>query len=330
MPFDGAPNRLRVSQGKRFDWKRDFEFYPVQRLDAAANVFFERELVHMIPQIFMTEYAKINARSIFPVYFANDPGAETITYRQTTEYGDAEITHDYANDAPLADVESAEFDTKVRSIRSAAQWSIQEIRAAAKAGRAGMLDRAKAESARDAMLRKENEIAFLGDEDFGLVGLFSDETITGIPRDSAADTIANNTADENLALLHDTANDIPADTEDIEAPDTLLLPGRQYDRIAVQRIGPDTGDTVLAQFLRTSPHIRNVVRVRELRGIGTGGVDAMVLFKRDITKLRMNVALDLEQFAPERRGMVVKVEYHMRVGGLTVHRPQSIRIVEGV
>lgn len=323
MPFDPS-NKLRVSRGKRFDWNRDFGFTPVDRLDAATNIFFERELRHIIPGLFKTEYAKLNARTIFPVYFANDPGAEYITYEQSNEYGEAEIVADYASDAPTVEVGLEDADTRVRSIRIAAIWSLQEIRAAAKANRP--LERWKADAARNGMLRRENRIAFFGDTDFGLTGLFTD---ANIPRDSAS-AFSGLTADQQVRELHDLANATPAATQDIERPNTMLVPPEQYDLIATTMIGTNQERSVLQQFLATSPHITQVLRVRELAGAGTGGVDTIVTFDRDIEKVRMNVALDIEQFPPERRGMAVKVEYHARVGGLTVHKPRSIRILEGV
>jgi hypothetical protein len=330
MPFDGVANdSIRFSKGKRWDWDRDYKFSPVDRLDAAENAFLDRQLRHMIPRVFVREYARINARSIFPVYFANDPGAETVSYEEITEYGEAEIVRDYADDAPLAEVKSTEEPSRVRSIRAGAQWTIQEVRAAAKAG--SDLNVRKTNAARDAMLRKENRIAFLGDADFGLRGLFSAETLTNIPRDTAAATFAAGTAAANLGELHDLANAVPANTEDIEFPDTMLLPPSQYDRISVQKLGSE-GDapTVFNDFIATNPHIRTIIRVRELAGVGTGGTDVAVAYKRDIDKLRLVVALDLEQFPPERRNMVVRVEYHMRTGGLIVHKPLSIRILEGI
>lgn len=325
MPFDPRSNKVRVHKGQRFDWKRDFAFAPVDRLDAATNIFFERELKHIIPQLFMVEYAAINARSIFPVYFANDPGAEIITYEQSDEDGEAEIVADYAQDAPTVEVGLTDYDTRVRSVRIAAQWNVQEIRAAARHNRP--LERWKADAARAAMLRRENRIAFYGDTDFGLKGLYTD---TNIPRDSAAAAFSTLTGDQMLQELHDHTNAVPSGTADIERPDTALIPPAQYDLLSTTMMGDSLQESVLQIFLRTSPHVRSAIRARETAGAGTGGVDTIVVFNRDISKVRMNVALDLEQFPPERRGMAVRVEYHMRVGGLTVHKPKSLRILEGV
>lgn len=333
MPFDGQKTIRRDANGTtRFDFARNFKFQPDQRLDAAENAFLERQLRHMIPGVIMREYAKINARTIFPVYFANDPAAKKISYEYVEEYGEAEIVSDYSSEAPLAETRTTEHDTNVRGLWAAAQWSIDEIRAAARTGTP--LEERKARGARDILIRLENQIAFNGDADFGLVGLFTQTAGTGpaaIPRDTAAGTIAAQTAAQNLDMLHALANAVPNATDDVESSDTMALPPAQYDIVATQKLGTlGQSPTVLSDFLQHNPHVRTVLRVRELAGAGSGGEDVAMVYDRDIEKVRLNVALDLEQMPPERKGMSVKVTYHMKSGGLTVTKPLSLRLLEGV
>lgn len=306
-----------------------FCFAPVSTLDAAENMFLERELIHLVPSMLMHDYGVLNARSIFPVYFANDPGAESVIIPLTNETGEAEIVTDYAKDAPLAETEVGEQETRVRPILAAAQWTAQEIRAAAKARREGrrnvQLDQAKTGAARRAMLRKENKIAFSGDTAYGLHGFFTD---TDIPRETAAQTFATGTVDQNLTELNDLANKVPSSTEDIEMPDIMGLAPANFDFLATQRVGTDSTMTTLRFFQANSPHIRTVVRVREFKGAGPAGVDVAAAWPRDLSKMRLVVGMDLMQHPPERRGRVVRVEYEARVGGLVIHRPKACRILE--
>lgn len=298
----------------------------VAHLDAAESLFLERQLRHIIPQMLVTEYAEINARKIFPVYFANDPGAETYSYERVDERGEAEITTSYANQPPTAEVLTGEHPGKIRSLWSAAQWNIQEVRSAAKANR--NLNERKTNAARDELLRLENRIAFHGDTDHGLNGLFLDPLI---PREDADDLVVNNTPTENLAMLHEAANDIPAATEDIYKPDTLLIPPRAHDFLVTQRLGTNgEGPNVLATFLSDNPHVRNVIRVRELQGADSNGNDCMIAFRRNMETVRLMVFLDLEAWPIERTAGVFRQIYHMRTGGLCIHAPQAFRIIEGV
>ena len=235
--------------------------YPSQgldRLDAAENAFFARELEYIIPELFEVTYSRINSRMIFPIDRGAGPAAETITYRQFDKTGLAKVISDYASDIPLVNVEGVEFTGRIRSIAIGAKWSIQEIRASAMAGRP--LDRQQAEAAREAMLREENRVAFFGDAAYGLVGLFTD---TNVPRVAAPGGVwSGKTSAQILADMHNCANAIVENTGDIEVPNTLLLPTEQFNFIASTNAGTGTDTTILRYFLNNNPYITEVMNVR--------------------------------------------------------------------
>lgn len=308
-----------------------FAFNPhALTLDAAQTAFFRRELEHIIPELFEFEHARINARTVFPIDRSAGPAAQTITFRQFTKTGTAKIISDYASAIPLVNVFGEEFTGNVRSIGIAALWSIQEIRAAAMAGRP--LDRQQSEAARETMLRLENGIAFSGDALHGLVGLFTDPNIptATVAAGVGGVTWALKTAAEILLDMNDCANSIVETTGDIEVPNTMLLPTEQFNLIASTNAGMGTDTTILRFFLNNNPYVSQVMNIRELDGAGTAGVDAMVVYDKNISKLRLNVPLDIEQLAPQEVDLSVKVPYHMRAGGLTVHKPLSLNICEGI
>lgn len=324
-------NMRRYSTGPAPKLSSIFRFNPqVLSLDATNTAFFRRELEHIIPELFEVEHARINARNVFPIDRSAGPAAETITYRQFTKTGVAKIISDYANDIPLVNVFGEEFTGNVRSIAIAAKWSIQEIRASAMAGRP--LDRQQAEAARETMMRTENDIAFQGDALNGLVGLFTDPNIpTAAVVDPGGGTEwVNKTAAQILTDMNDCANSIVENTGDVEVPNTMLLPTEQFNLIATLNAGTGTDTTVLRYFLNNSPYITEVMNIRELDGAATAGADPIVVYDRNPSKLRMQVPLDLEQFAPQEVDLCVKVPYHMRVGGLTVFKPLSLNICEGI
>lgn len=295
-----------------------------QHLDAAESQFYVQQLKHMIQQAFAVEYQSLNARSIIPVYFAGDPGAATVDWRQTDEYGEAEIVSDWAQDAPLADASGEEMSQRARSLRVRTQYSIQEIRSAAKAGIP--LSENKATSARNALLRKENRLAWDGDVPTGINGFLNDENLRRRPASQAFDAM---TGVEMEDEMHAIANAI-VDETDVEEPDVLGLPTKQYNKAAVTRFGTDSERTVLQVFLVNSPYIRSVARIRELKGAGAGGTDAMIAFNRSLDKVRVNVMLDLEVFPPEFRGGVTQTTWHSRTAGVTWHKPLSGLVFEGI
>ena len=337
MPFDGIIDvgggqsvALPTYGQERFDWERDFHFYPnLLALDAAPSLFFQRELEHIIPELFEFEFAKINARSLFPIDRSAGGAVKTITWRQFTKTGQAGIIADYADDINVVNAFGEEFTTNVRGIAAAAKWSIQEIRAAQAHNRP--LERMFAEAAREAMLREENRIAFLGDAAFGLQGLGSASAVTGIPR-NALPNGAWTTATTGADIVEDmnfVANTVVETTGDVEIPTRMLLPTAQYNIAATtQHSATATDTTALRYFLNNQPYIREVVPVREMAT--AFGAPAILAYDPNPSKLRMQVPLDIEQFAPQQKGLAIHVIWHMRVGGLTIHKPASLHVGTGL
>lgn len=300
-------------------------------LDAQSNVFFARELEHIIPEIFMREHARINARAVFPIYRGASPFDKQITYRQFTKVGAAKIISDYANDIPLVNVFGEEFTGNVRTLGCAARWSVDEIGASAQHGRG--LDRMQVDTARETILRLENDIAWNGDADNGLVGLLTDPNIpqTTVVNPGGGTQWSTKTGLEMVADMCACADAIPQNTGDVEMPTRLLIASRAY-RIAKCTHVNAGGSTVsaLKWFLDNHDTVTEVMPIRELEGVGAGGTDMMIAYTPDQSKLRMNVTLELEQRPPQEVDLWVKVIYREKFGGVTVHKPMSLHKCDGL
>ncbi len=314
------------------DIKQICQYAMLSSLDAGENAFFARDLEYKIPEMLKFEHGRISARTVFPIDRRAGPGAEVITLRQMTQVGVARITTDYGNDIQLAEVFTEETKTNVRSITAAVQNTIQEIRAAALAGRS--LDSDKTEAAREAMLRKENQIAWQGDATHGLAGLFTDTNIPRftVPTGVGGVTWALKTGDEMVADMGLTVNPIASNTRGVEAATHLLIPRAQYNLAAEARLdGIDA--TALEYFAKVSPYIagmENIIPVDDIAGLGDAGVDTLIAYDKNPSKIVMNIPLDIEQFPPQLRDMVARTIYHMRNGGVLVKKPLSLRIGQGI
>ena len=147
---------------------------PTMRFDNAedASVFFARELDFIKSQSYDVEYPELTALSIFPMSSEVDPGAETITYYSYDKTGMAKLISNYATDLPRADVKGKPTTAIIKSIGDSYGYSIQEMRASRMAGKS--LDVRKGESARYQIDRLNNQIAWAGDKETGLIGVLSE------------------------------------------------------------------------------------------------------------------------------------------------------------
>ncbi len=297
-----------------------------RRLDATDTAFFLRELEHIKTQIIDVVYTPLKARTLLPVSFEAGPGAEYITWRQYDKVGLAKVIQDYASDFPRVDVKGAEERAYVRSLGASFGYSIQEIRASQMAGKS--LDARRAMTARESILRKEDQLAWFGDSVNNIQGFLTNPNISlvAIPNGASGfKTWANKTADEIVADMNLVANNVVNSTNGVEEPDTLLLPIAQYNLAATSRL-PNTAITALSFFLQTNPYIQQVVPVYELAGAdpaGTG-LNMILAYRRDPLKLTSEIPQDYEQFEPELEKMEYEVACHSRYGGVIIYKPLSI------
>lgn len=307
-------------------------------LDANETAFFTRELEVVKQRSYDVVYPELKALALIPVSTEAGPGAETIVYESFDAVGMAKIIASYADDLPRADVKGQEFRAPIRSVGNSYGYNLQEIRAAAKAGRP--LVQRKANAARRAHDQKINDIAWLGDEEHGLLGLLTHPNVT---RGTAAAVGDENGGTNSPKWEHKTAAQILADlnamvadmvllTKGAEVPDTLLLPIDEHARIATTPFAEGVETTILEFFLKTNPSINRVEWVAELTdaGVDNPGEDVAVVFKRSEDKLTLEIPQPFEQLPEQADNLEFKVPCHSRVGGVIIYYPLSVSILEGI
>lgn len=301
----------------------------MQKLDAGESVLFAQQLEHVIMRLFEVDYPDLMARRLIPLNTEADPADEFIVYYQYDRVGMAKLISDYADDLPRVDIRGEKFTSPVESLGVAFGYSINEIRAAQKAGRSLRQD--KANAAREADEQRLDAIAAFGDAAAGLPGFLNNANVpTGTVANPGAGTQWSvKTAQEILADMQGIVSSIRTATNSVESPDTLLLPDSSYELIAQTQM-PGIDSTVLTFFLKTNPHIQRVVPWHRLETAGAGSSRRMVAYRRRSDKLELHIPQDYEVFEPQPRNLEFVVNTHMRVGGVTIYKPLSLRYEDGI
>lgn len=299
-------------------------------LDANQAIFFSRELEEIDGQMYDVKYAELEAFQLVPVRKL-DPGTEEYTYRQFDGRAIATMTSNYASGSPRADVNGAEFSSKVRSIRNSYGYNIQEIRAAAKAGR--NLENQRAVVARRGVNEKINRTALLGDAAHGIVGLFNQANAQSfvVPAvgTGSSKLWSTKTGDQILDDMYGIVDQIPTTTNEVEKPTRLLLPYARLRLISRKRIGTDTTTTVLQAFKENRPQV-------EVRGAlfldtaGASDVARMIAYDPKPENVELLVPIAFESFPPQLQGMEYVVENHARMGGVVNRFPLAMAYGDGI
>ena len=289
-------------------------------LDADESAVFERQLEHVKSKTYDKKFTNLKARSIIPASFEADPADETIKYEQFDQVGMAKIVRDYSTDFRSADVKAKEFRSPVKSLGSAYQYSVQEVRVASRTGKS--LVQRKANAAKRAVMQAENKIAYFGDADHGLQGFFNNPNVPVVVLPHAG-AWSGLTADQILANLSAVANNPINVSNGVETPNTLLLPIAEYTEIADRARSATSDTTILQYFLTNNPFIQSVEWLEELKDGGGVGVKRMIAYNRDPDSLTLEIPQDFEQFPVQEKGLAFKVPVHQRIGGVLWYYPLS-------
>lgn len=299
-----------------------------------ASVFFARELDYIKSKSYDKIYPEFTALNNFPITHEVPEGAETMTYYSYEKTGMAVIISNYATDLPRADAKGKPTTAMIKSIGDSYGYSVQEMRASRMAGKS--LDTRKAESARYAIDRKTNEIAFAGDKEHNLMGMLS--TDNNIPLYTLA-TVNSKTAwkDKSAAEILADINGMfayqSALTQDVERADTLAIPPAQYIDISTRQI-PNTGYTVKKFLLENAPYLKEIITAPELAAGNTAtnpyGSDVAMLYTNSADKFSLEIPMPFYQYPLQNRNLEVIVPCEERVAGIVLYYPLSALLAVGI
>ena len=310
------------------------------RFDTAedASVFFARELDYIKSKSYDKVYPEFTALNHFPITHEVPEGAETVTYYSYEKTGMAAIIDNYATDLPRADVKGEPTTAFVKSVGNSYGYSIQEMRASRMAGKS--LDTRKAESARYAIDRTTNTIAFAGDKKNNLMGMLSPGN--NIPLFTLSQVQVG--SQQKTEFEHKSAYQILKDinamfayqakiTKNVERADTLALPASVYIDISTRQI-PNTGYTVKKFLLENAPYLKDIIPAPELEGDSTEtnplGKNAALLFTNSAEKFSLEIPMAFYQYPLQNRNLEVIVPCEERVAGIIMYYPLSALIAVGV
>jgi hypothetical protein len=303
----------------------------LSRNDAAEGVYLQGQLDYILPKSFDIKRGEFKARQFIPVNNQVPSGAETVSYNTYDHVGMAKIVASYAKDFPRADIATARYTATIKSLGASFAYTLQEIRAAQLAG--SNLEQRRANAARSDIAKLEDEIAAVGSAEYGLKGLLnvSNALSYTVPNGAGGTaTWATKTGLEIFADLNAMAQYGVTQTNELEKPDTLLLPPAQFGRASTTLLQAGSTQTVMQAFLANSPYIKNVDSWSRLTGAGAGSTDRAVVYRRDPDALELIISQEFETFPAQQDVLEFKVPCHERCGGVLVYFPLSITYADGI
>lgn len=302
--------------------------------DAAESWYVARQLEHIRPGVDEAEFPELMISRLVPFDTNIDPGAESYTAQYETQVGRARLSRDMKGIVPRVDMSTGEDTYPFFSLMLAYGYSLQDVRAAMKAGKP--LAARKALLCREQLERDHDEIGFLGSASLAAKG----STLKGLLTQSGTSTYTTPTGStgfkswlekspkEILADLNAIPSQVVTDTLRIERPDTLVLPNTRFEHIANLMVGDGTNDMVLTHYRRNQQHIKNIESSHwgEAANATAGGWTGCraVAYEKNPSKIVMPVPVAFEQLMPDVTSTETVVSCHIRTGGVILFRKKAM------
>lgn len=354
--------------GQRWDFEdvldsADLTKFCGMKFDSTSTAFMLRELTQIKQKSYDIKYPGFVATEILPVDGEIDPGAESFVWRQYDKEGTAKVIDSYAEDWPMVDVFGQEFQSRCVSFGASYQYSFQDVRAAAFAGRP--LETMKAQMARRAMLQAMESVAFfglraapgqtLGQGTFALPSTLSttDYTVpfgltnfpnilnayatggTGTGQTSTNWTLSSTAVTSILSDINLLQGTVFTTSKGVHKPNTLLLGTNTYKSLITTARSPTfTYDTILQYIMAQSPWLKNVYYCPMLDTAGlkqdnsTAGERVMVM-ERSEENGQLVMPVMFETLPPQLIGGVMKFPVHMRTAGVSIRYPKAFCYLDG-
>ena len=301
------------------------------RKDAGDTIFVAKELESVKAKTYDQKFANLNALKLFDMSSDVDPGADTISYQSLGAVGMAKTIANYATDFARVDVMAEEHIAKVIAGGAAYGYSIQDLRRAAMARKP--LSNRKAIAARRKIDEYINNIAFHGDAKHGVVGLLDNPNIGSytVASDGKSDStkFKDKTAVQILRDMNGIIHSVSKQTNDVENPNTLVLPPDQYNYISSTPYSEVVADSILSVFKRNNPDV-TVLKANELAGAGVGGADMMLAYVKDADHQTLEIPLPFTQHTIQQKGLEFEVPCECRTAGVLIYYPLSMNKASGI
>lgn len=307
-----------------------------QRLDAAENYFFLRELTSIESRWYQNKHAPRRAREFVPTKSDGfGPETQSYLYRMSDSLGKAKKIVAAAGDVPLVNVKGAESSQRFQDYGLGMQYSIDEVQAAAKLGRP--LEQDRANQVKNGLDQILDDICTEGDSSADLKGFglltgtstytLSTKAATGTKWLDASTGAANATPDEIIRDLNALITKVRVDTFTAESPKRILLGTKPYEHIANTPRASISDTTILKFFLATHPGV--TVEEWERLDALTGYNNRIIAYDPDPDKQALLMAIEYEMQPPEKRNFAFYVPCRTKTGGVIARYPKSIIYADG-
>jgi len=269
--FDSVVREIKAAP------RADSASYRTDAFSPNAALHMARDLDHKYAEVLRETFPANNAFTLFPLDSSVPVGARTHTVRRIYEDGEA-VVYRAGVQIPRVGISQQEEQFPVRHYASSFVVDLFELMSSQFANFAEPAEKLRV--CRDVVMKFANLKTWYGDVVNGIYGVLNYPWLAKKVVQTAF--VPGADVDAVLAELNALANYPTENSFATMRPDTVVTSPRVYNYLANTRIGDAVDNTLLAFWLKTnSLGISKIEQAWELQGVGPGGTDGMLFYRRD-------------------------------------------------
>lgn len=288
--------------------------------------FFNSQLASIESRIYEVKYRKIVYQDFVPVDTSDPEWIDNVTYYSYDAVTMGKFIGANARDLPRSDITAAKSTIDVFYGGTSYGYSLDELR---KSQELRMpVDIFKATASRRGFEEHAQRVAFFGDADLGITGLFNNANVQS---DASVVDWDTATGQEIVGDMNDTLFDVWINSAETHVPNVLLMPSERWTQASNTRMDSGTDTTILEFFMKNNLYKDLtggdlVVRPNlELNTLGVNSTGRMIAYELNEENLTMRMPIEWRSVAPQPEGLGVTVPAEYKFGGVEFRYPGSAK-----
>ncbi len=286
--------------------------------------FYISQLANLEAKIYESKYTSINFAELIPIKSDVPEWSDSWDYISYDAVTLGKFIGSSADDLPMVSANATKSSVPIGYAGNGYDYSLDELR---KSQQLRMpIDNIKAKVAFRGSQEHSQRVAYFGDADRNMEGLFNNSNLA----------LDNSTVDWSTATGQEIVDDMNSlmikvwiDSANVHLPNVFVLDSSRYATITSRRMDSGT-DTTIAQFFAknnlftttTGQQLRIMPRL-QLVGAGVAGKDRMMTYELNDENLGMCNPIPWRPLAPQPVGLNIKVPAEYKISGVEFRFPFS-------
>ncbi|MFT0547487.1 DUF2184 domain-containing protein [Allopusillimonas ginsengisoli] len=292
--------------------------------------FYISQLAQVEPRIYATKYPNINFQELVPLNSSIPEWVDSVDYLSYDAVTMGKFIGANADDLPNVALKAKKDSVPVGYAGNSFEYSLDELR---KSQQLNMpIDITMAAAARRGAEEHMQRVAYFGDSDRGMDGLFNHSNVGSDATLSLDWTATATTGKMILDEINGMIGDVWQQSKGVHVPDTMVMAANRWTILATTMATEYAPDKTLLEILqsqnlytRMTGKPMTIVPRFQLEGAGASSKDRILIYEKNDENLVMYVPMFWRPTAPQPRNLKIKVPAEYKVSGTEFRYPMCAK-----